>query len=249
MAVPKVKQDGTEEPDSPRVEGVAALERGLAVLEALGASDGPQPLAELARRTGLYKSTLLRLLASLERRGYTVRQADGRYRLGPTLPRLGAAYARGLDLRAALDPVLAALAAETRETAGFFVREGEGRLLLARVEGQQAVRDWITIGSLLPLQGAAGHTLTRFAGGWRGDEPLLDSSFGERTPEMAAISVPVFRAGGALAGALTVSGTCTRFRDPDHHAALSAALLRAGAALTRALDGEAMGFDSPKKVP
>ncbi|MCR0983896.1 IclR family transcriptional regulator [Roseomonas populi] len=241
----QVKQDEA----SRGAEGVAALERGLAVLDAMGASEGPQSLAELARRTGLYKSTLLRLLASLERRGYAVRGGDGRYRLGPALPHLGAAYLRGLDLRAALDPVLGSLAAETRETAGFFVREGEKRLLLARVEGQQAVRDWITVGSLLPLQGAAGHTLTRFAGGWRPGQPVLDSSFGERTPEMAAISVPVFRAGNTLAGALTVSGTCTRFQDPARHAALSAALLRAGAALTRALDGDAAAYDAPDKDP
>jgi len=222
--------------------GVGALERGLLVLDALGEAGAPVGLAELSRRTGLYKSTLLRLLASLERCGHAVRQADGRYRLGPALARLGQAYAAGFDLRAALEPVLARLAGATREAASFFVREGEGRLCLARVEGRQAVRDWVTVGSLLPLQGAAGHVLGAFEGGWRPGPPLLHASFGERTPEVAALAAPVFRAGCALAGALTVSGTVTRFRDAAHRAAMEAALLREAAGLTRALDGEGGGF-------
>lgn len=221
--------------------GVSALERGLAVLDALGEAARPIPLAELARRTGFHKSTLLRVLASLERCRYAVRLADGRYRLGPVLLRLGQAYAQGFDLRAALEPVLVRLAAETHEAASFFIREGEGRVALARVEGRQEVRDVVPIGAVLPLQGAAGHVLELFAGGPRGDVPLVHGSFGERTPEVGALSIPVFRQrgvqGGVLAGALTLSGTVTRFRDEAHRAAMTTILLREAAALTRDLDG------------
>lgn len=222
--------------------GVSALERGLLVLDALATPGPPPGLAELARRTGLYKSTLLRLLASLERLGHAVRQPDGRYRLGPALLRLGHAYSAGFDLRAALDPALARLAAATREAASFFVREGGERLCLARVEGRQEVRDWVTIGSLLPMQGAAGHVLRGFESGWRAGPPLLHASFGERTPEVAALAAPVFRNGRALAGALTLSGTVTRFRDEAHRASMAELLLREAGALTRALDGEGEGF-------
>ncbi|HWL79593.1 MAG TPA: IclR family transcriptional regulator [Roseomonas sp.] len=221
--------------------GVSALERGLAVLDALGEAGRPIPLAELSRRTGFHKSTLLRVLASLERCRYAVRLADGRYRLGPMLLRLGQAYSRGFDLHAALEPVLARLAAETREAASFFIREGDGRLCLARAEGRQEVRDVVTIGAVLPLQGAAGHVLRLFEAGPRPDLPPVQASFGERTPEVGALSVPVFRQGrgqgSVLAGALTLSGTVTRFRDEAHRAAMSAVLLREAAALTRELDG------------
>lgn len=243
-----VKQPVQEAIDPPAASwaagGVSALERGLAVLDALGAAGEALGLADLSRRTGLYKSTLLRLLASLERCHYAVRQADGRYRLGPVVLGLGQAYAKGFDLHAALDAALARLAATTREAASFFVREGDGRLLLARVEGRQEVRDWVRIGSVLPLQGAAGHVLRLFEAGWAPGLPLVHSSFGERSPEVAAISTAVFRDSGRLAGALTVSGTCTRFRDPAHTAALTATLLAEARALTREMDGDVTGFDS-----
>ena len=222
--------------------GVSALERGLSVLDALGAAGAPLGLAGLSKRTGFHKSTLLRLLASLERCGHAVRQADGRYRLGPALLRLGQAYSIGFDLRAALAPALARLAAATREAASFFVREGAGRLCLARVEGREEVRDWVTVGTLLPLQGAPGQVLRGFEAGWRPGLLLLRTSFGERTPEVAALSVPVYRGGQGLAGALTVSGTVTRFRDEAHRAAIAQALLREAEGLTLALDGDASGF-------
>ncbi len=46
-------------------DGVAAVERALSIVAALESSERPMPLAELATRTGFYKSTILRLLGSL----------------------------------------------------------------------------------------------------------------------------------------------------------------------------------------
>ena len=60
--------------------GVAAVDRALSILDAL--TDEKISLAELSKRTGLYKSTVLRLAKSLERFGYILRTDDGSYRLG-----------------------------------------------------------------------------------------------------------------------------------------------------------------------
>src|SRR5688500_11732278 len=61
-------------------EGVAAVDRALSILDAL--TDDRVSLAELSKRTGLYKSTVLRLMKSLEKGGYALRTSDGMYRLG-----------------------------------------------------------------------------------------------------------------------------------------------------------------------
>jgi IclR family transcriptional regulator, mhp operon transcriptional activator len=61
-------------------DAVRALSRGLDVLDALDTSDG-MLLRDLHRITALPKPTLLRLLATLESRGYvTQRLADGHWR-------------------------------------------------------------------------------------------------------------------------------------------------------------------------
>jgi len=53
----------------------------------------------------------LRLAVSLERFGYLGRGTDGRYRLGPTLWRLGSVYRQNLELEPILRPALQALVA------------------------------------------------------------------------------------------------------------------------------------------
>ncbi|HWP12839.1 MAG TPA: helix-turn-helix domain-containing protein, partial [Ramlibacter sp.] len=77
---------------APAEAGVATLERGLSILDAFSLGAGTLSLAELAGATGLYKSTILRLCASLLRLGFLQRLDDGRYRLGPAVFQLGRRY-------------------------------------------------------------------------------------------------------------------------------------------------------------
>src|ERR671934_84899 len=102
----------------PAVRRVAAVERALAVLDAL--SDGNVELGtnEIARRTGINASTVSRLLATLAGAGIVEHvTATGRYRLGLRLLQLGNAVLARLDLREVARPHLQALVAATGETA------------------------------------------------------------------------------------------------------------------------------------
>lgn len=205
--------------------GVGAVDRALAILLAYRPGDAALSLAELARRTGLYKSTLLRLMASLERAGMLLRPgAAAEWRLGPALVGLGQrAAAPDALLEAQLLPLLQRLAAETGESASFYIRQGGQRLCRFRVEGRHAVRDQLPPGSLLPLdRGAAGHVL-------RGAGPT--ATIGERDPELAAVAAPVFSGSGALLGALCLSGTATRFAKAGRAAALQQVTVAAAAGL------------------
>ena len=76
--------------------GVAAVDRALSILDAL--TDDKVSLADLSKRTGLYKSTVLRLLASLEHARLIRRQDDGRYALGSEIARLHGLYAAAQSL-------------------------------------------------------------------------------------------------------------------------------------------------------
>ncbi|RTL67516.1 MAG: IclR family transcriptional regulator, partial [Hyphomicrobiales bacterium] len=80
MARPRKSATG-EAVETQRVESV---ERALTILDAFGDGTPRLALGELAARTGLYRSTILRLAASLERFGYLNRDEDGAFRLGPS---------------------------------------------------------------------------------------------------------------------------------------------------------------------
>jgi len=202
--------------------GVAAVERALSLLNAF-ADGAPQlTLAELAERTGYYKSTILRLAASLERFGYLTRGAGGAWRLGPTPARLAALTAVPAAHEATIRAALKTLRNESSHTASFYVRSGGERVCLYRENSEREIRHHLEEGARLPLElGAAGKVLLAFggkAGTGKPDGPLRKVrrdgcaiSVGERDPHIAAVAVPLFDAGGGFLGALCLSGLAAQF--------------------------------------
>lgn len=197
--------------------GVDAVGRALAILKAFGAERTAMTLTEIADATDLYKSTVLRLAASLEADGFLVRGPDRLFRPGPELWRLGALYQRGLDLGEVIRPALRRLVEATGETASFYVADGDERICLYRVNSPRSVRHHLEEGQRLPIdRGAAGRVLTAYR---ESSDPagkkIRDRGFyvsiGERDPEVAAAAVPLIDVHGKLRGALSLSAIRTRF--------------------------------------
>ena len=223
--------------------GVAALERAFALLDAFRGAPASLSLAELSARTGLYKSTILRMFVSLERFGYLQRLESGRFVLGSTLFELGNAYRRTFRLIDFVRPALERLAAATRESASFWVLEGEHRVCLSRVESSQSVREAIfREGDRLALDKGPTSTLLRAFSGAKGkhfDEVRRDVavvSLGLYRSDVAGISCPAFLPGGELAGALTLTGPRQRF-EARAVARLKAAVRQAAEEITGSLGG------------
>lgn len=216
--------------------GVEAVERGLTILSAFQEGAQELSLADISRRTGYYKSTILRIAASLEAKQFLARGADGVFRLGPELWRLGSLYRRSFDLGEYVRPVLRSLVAETRETASFYVRDGDQRICLYRLNSPRAARHHLDEGVRLPLdRGAAGRVLLAcidrscshdYEHAAYSSEAILATSRGERDPEVGAVALAVIDASGRLRGALSVSTLLTRL-NAETEAVIGAAL-RAG---------------------
>lgn len=225
--------------------GVAAVDRAFSVLAALGAegSGAPVTLAALAQRTGLYKSTILRLLESLARANYAQRAGDLGWRLGPGPVPLADAYRRGFRIADLVAPILREMRNACGESASFYVRDAELRLCLCRIDAAHPVRDAVREGDRLPLdRGAAGRAFNAFGGGAAvraaaAAERVL-VSWGERSAETAGVAAPVLGADDTLTGVIGFSGPITRFTPPAVHA-MRVEAAAAAARLTRALGGNA----------
>lgn len=219
-------------------DGVAAVDRALAILNAFRSQDRSLSLAELAARTGLYKSTMLRIIGSLIRGGMLDRLEDGRYRVGAATFRLGAIFQRSFAVADILQPIMRELSDETGENVAYYVRSGETRTCLFRVESRHAIRYTVREGDVLPLYaGSGGRVLAAFSG--EPGEPyetirrtFHHVSIGDRDAETVGISVPVFALGGTLAGALTVAGPASRV-DANFIRDFRSPLLKAAARATR----------------
>lgn len=230
-------------------DGVAALDRAIAILEAFTAADRSLSLAEIAQRTGLYKSTILRLASSLLRGQLLERLDDGRYRIGAAAFRLGALYQRSVAAADILLPVMRELADSSWESVAFYVRAGAVRTCLYRVESKHPIRYTVREGDVLPLgAGSGGRILAAFSG--ESGEPYETirrtyhfMAFGDRDPETAGISAPVFGPGGALLGAMTLAGPRSRI-DAAFLRRMAPPLLEAAARATRGFGEDASALES-----
>jgi DNA-binding MarR family transcriptional regulator len=93
---------------------VPGLERGLRLLCEFSRQDKTLSAPELARRLDIPRSTVFRLLATLERMGFVERADGGRdYRLGMSVLRLGFEYLASLELTEIGRPLLDRLRDET----------------------------------------------------------------------------------------------------------------------------------------
>ncbi|WP_294326333.1 helix-turn-helix domain-containing protein [uncultured Sphingomonas sp.] len=231
--------------DRPTVEGVAAAERALELLTCFRTGDKALSLAEIADRTGLVKSTIMRLAVSLERYNLIVRLHDGRYQLGSGVVRLSTIYQDSVALEEHVMPVLAALAVMTQETATFYVRHGDVRLCLFRVNSPSSLRLDVQPGTQRPMDEAGSAQLLRLFANWPDERPALPPlpiyTVGATTPHVASASVPVIGQGNRLVGALSLAGPDARLTE-ERARQVALPLLEAGLSLCRSLggDGEAI---------
>jgi DNA-binding IclR family transcriptional regulator len=191
--------------------GVGAVDRAISLLDVFTPDRPLLSLAELAEESRQYKSTVLRLLASLTHAHIVKRHADGRFSLGSTIPRLHAVYAASFSMESVVMPALRELVETTRESAAYHIRQGAKRLCLYGVDSPQTIRDHTQVGALLPVgRGAAGKVFTLFQEapvqppGRQRPEPLVIVP-ADLVREVAAIAAPVFDAAGALAGVIALT--------------------------------------------
>jgi DNA-binding IclR family transcriptional regulator len=205
-----------------RSTGVGVLDRSVALLDLL--ADGPRTLRWLAGASGLPRPTAYRLLVALEAHRLVARDATGAFGLGPRLTELAVAAGPAIDLAALAGPVLARLHEATGESVQLYVRSGDRRLCIAARDAGTGLRDSVPVGALLPLgAGSGGKVLLAWshpAEAAPGSSPLpaelaavrkrgWAASVAEREPGVASVSAPVL-AGGALLGALCISGPASR---------------------------------------
>ena len=135
-------------------EAVAPLMRGIAVLRRLTEADGVSSLSGLERATGLARSTVDRITATLARMGYV--RLDGRDAvLAPRLMELGNAYLAALRLPRLLDAHADALADELDESVSLAVGDRDGIRFIHQATRRRAMSLSFRIGDLLPAERTA----------------------------------------------------------------------------------------------
>jgi IclR family pca regulon transcriptional regulator len=145
---------------------IEALSRGLSVLEVFESSQPRLGITEIARKTGLSKSTVFRLLHTLRTLGYiTLVNEEKKFTLGPKVLGLGFAVLSSLELREVARPYLIDLSQRIKETVNLAVLDGWKLIYIERIKTEQIVNINLYIGSRLELYNTAmGRVLAAFQG-------------------------------------------------------------------------------------
>ena len=115
-------------------------------------------VTEIGRHCDLAVPTVHRILTALHKNGYLVRDdTTKKFRLGPTVLKLGRTASLAVDMRSLALPLLTRLAAKTSHTALLTVVSDDGRsaVCLERVESPEPLRLSVSPGRLLPLHAGA----------------------------------------------------------------------------------------------
>lgn len=130
--------------------GIEVLNRAVDLLNAFTYGPGSSlSLAEIARRTGLPKATLHRLLAALDVLGLVERTSAG-YQLGIRLFELGEHVPRKQKLREAALPFLQDLFEASHDTVHLAVLDGTDAVYLERIRGHRPINVASRVGGRLP---------------------------------------------------------------------------------------------------
>ncbi|MEV6398648.1 IclR family transcriptional regulator C-terminal domain-containing protein [Streptomyces sp. NPDC051907] len=161
MAVSTPNDTGTP------AEAVGPLIRGIAVLRDVSEAGGRMGVSELVRSTGLARSTVDRVTATLARMGYL--RLDGHAAvLAPRLMELGNAYLGAIQLSDPLGPLAERLAEELDESVSLAVPDRDGIRFIHQTTRRRAMSLTFRIGDLLPAERTAPGPL--FAADWSEQE-------------------------------------------------------------------------------
>jgi len=130
---------------------VRGLQRGFEILRSFRADRTSIGAMELANRLKIPRSTVFRLLVTLEQMGFVERSADGReYRLGVAVLSLGFEYISSLEITDLARPILDRLAKKTRCHANLAVRNGQDVIFVLKSTVPSSVVGSVRIGTRLP---------------------------------------------------------------------------------------------------
>ena len=123
------------------VNHIQSVQRAVAVLRSFTEAEPELGVNELARRLELHKSTVSRMLTTLQHEGLVSQNpANGRYRLGLGLVSLAGVALGQLDVRGTAMPYMDGLVELSQETVNVTVQDGAECVNIARVPSPTPIR-------------------------------------------------------------------------------------------------------------
>lgn len=219
---------------------IRSIQRALNILTCFDWDHRDLTFSEIVERIELPKSTVSRILSTLENEGFLVRDQDtARYKLGHAIYLLGLIAKQGLDIRNISIPFMENMTKLTDETSNLYLLENFERVCIAQIESPKPIKQLVKVGERFPIwAGATGRSilaqldesiwhemekeLVQFT-----EKTVVDPkqfiedlheirrngyslSLGEKFQEVGCVAAPIFNESGVI-GCISISGPVYRF--------------------------------------
>lgn len=241
---------------------VGAVLKACTLLGHFSADRPAWTLNDLTVASGMNKTTVFRLMATLIQAGWVDRTDEGGYRIAMPVFEIGSAALSKLDIRAAAKPFMSDLATTFGNTAYLMVPAEQGAVCIDLLEGRNSlVVAGINVGSVMPYHAAAGPVVMlahseALRDKWIGEnlpaitdrtitdpgrlvehlDEIVEAGYSlsnsDYLPGVAAVAAPILGRDGSVVASISVGGRAEEFQD-DVLAAKIEKVRNAGARITR----------------
>lgn len=217
-------------------KGNRSLQRAIDILNSFDACHPELTLTEIAEKTKLAKSTVTRLLTTLELNSFIEKDPKTlRYKLGKQLILLGETAGKSFQLEEQAEMVMDVLHKQTKETVHLYVPEGKHRVCIKQLESPYSVKHLVRLGENQELSMSASGKVflayqekefvkeiikeekpkKTFEELLKDFELIRKEKFAESTDEnekgISAVASPIFNSTGNVVASISISGPSNRF--------------------------------------
>lgn len=222
---------------------VRSVQRALDILSCFNWYERELTLTEISKKLGLAKSTTARILSTLEKENFLVRdEKSNGYKLGLNVYYLGLVAKESMDLRNIAYPIMHELRNITKETINLYLLDGMERVCFDQIESPHFIKQTVKVGERFPLwDGATGKIILAYLdeGIWdemsKQLEPITEYTIadpeefirllgeyrvngvavtiGEKDYDIGCAASPIFDATGKVIGCISISGPSSRFAE------------------------------------
>jgi IclR family transcriptional regulator, KDG regulon repressor len=112
-------------------------------------------LGEMVQLSGIPKTSVHRMVGSLQEMGFIKKEEDNKYSLGFLFLEFGQLVKERIDIRKIALPIMYSLREDAREAVNLVIKQGNEAIYIEKLETMQPVRVYTKIGRRAPLYGGA----------------------------------------------------------------------------------------------
>lgn len=224
-----------------RENNVRSINRALQILKCFNWNEREFTLTEIANKLDLPKSTVTRLLATIESEGFISKNIKtNHYKLGNTIYYLGLIAKESMDLRQISNQIMEEICRTTKETVNLYLLENLEKVCFNQIESPLAIKRYVRIGERSPIwYGATGKVILAYLDEkvWYEmakhlksytEKTIVDPhefieelekirnrgyavSVGEKESDVGCVAAPIFDDSCNVIGCTSISGPTYRF--------------------------------------